>query len=130
MRIPLLLGCLYFSADPSQAAPLPTSESEQPPAQRRAAQLLISRDRDLPNACDVELHMTDQPSARLPADQSLRLKVPSGEFNLRVQLAPAEGCAAAGLASSRSILIGPGETQRYRVMLGAQTLFLAPQPDR
>jgi hypothetical protein len=90
------------------------------------AQLIISRDSTVPQSCAVELDMEEQQTARLPAGESLSLEVPPGEFSLRVKLSQAEQCARIGLASSRSILIGPGETQRYQVMFDNDALFLAP----
>jgi len=130
MRIPMLLGCLYLSSGLSQAAPLTPGEAGGPATPRPTARLIIDRDSNVPDACAVELHMEEQRPARLPAGESLKLKVPPGELNLRVKLAQAKQCAGSGLASSRSILIGPGETQHYRVMLGDEALFLAPQQDR
>lgn len=129
MRIPLLFGGLCLSLGMSQAESLPPKDPDQPSAPRAEAQLLISRDRDLPKACAVELLLEQQQPARLPAGESLELQVPPGEFSVRVQLTPAADCAKYAVASSRSILIGPGETQRYRVMLGDQGLFLAPELD-
>jgi len=129
MRTPMLLGCLGLSMGLSQAETLPPDELAQRAAPQREAQLLISRDRDVPKTCAVELQMAKQRPAHLPAGESLRLKVPSGELNLRVKLSPANDCGEIAVASSRSILISPGETQRYQVMLGDQMLFLAPQRD-
>lgn len=129
MRTPMLLGCLGLSMGLSQAEALLPDQSSQRAGPQRDAQLLISRDRDVPRDCAVELQMAKQRPARLSAGESLRLKVPPGELSLRVELSPANDCGAIAVASSRSILINPGETQRYRVMLGDQSLFLAPQRD-
>ncbi|MDQ7984428.1 hypothetical protein QYS36_05695 [Pseudomonas sp. G34] len=93
-----------------------------------AAKLIVSRDRNAPNACDLQLRVDEQLVVALPAGESVTLDVPSGERT--VVLTPSrEGfCAEIGLVSSQSILLQPGEARRYQAVYEEQKLFLAPQP--
>ncbi len=129
MRIAILLGCLGLIPGLSQATPLTPDRPDESAKSPGTAHLIIKRDSDLPQDCVVEVQPEELATAHLPTDQSLNLAVPAGEFTIRVEFSRAPRCTSGGLASSRSILIGPGETQHYRVMLGDQALFLAPQPD-
>ncbi|SFP44391.1 hypothetical protein [Pseudomonas borbori] len=127
MRIPILLASLYLSLGLSQAESRETGESELRPTAEHMAQLVIGRDRKVPNACAVELFVENQPAAQLPGGESVSLEVPAGTLNLRARLKSAGSCDAAGLASGQSILLKPGETRRYQIMLDNHALFLAPQ---
>lgn len=92
-----------------------------------AAKLIVSRDRNAPNACDLQLRIDEQLVVALPAGESVTLDVPSGERT--VVLTPSrEGfCAEIDLLSSQSILLQPGEVRRYQAVYEEQKLFLAPQ---
>ena len=127
MRILILLASLYFSLGLSQAETRETGESELRPAPEHMAQLVIGRDRKVPNACAVELFVENKPVAQLPTGESVSLDVPAGTLYLRARLKSAGSCDAAGLASGQSILLEPGETREYQVMLDNNALFLAPQ---
>ncbi len=93
-----------------------------------AAKLIVSRDRNAPNACDLQLRVDEQLVVALPAGESVTLDVPSGERS--VVLTPSrEGlCAEIDLVSSQSLLLQPGETRRYQAVYEERKLFLAPQP--
>lgn len=93
-----------------------------------AAKLIVSRDRNAPNACDLQLRVDEQLIVALPAGESVTLDVPSGERS--VVLTPSrEGfCAEIDLVSSQSLLLQPGETRRYQAVYEERKLFLAPQP--
>jgi hypothetical protein len=127
MRILILLASLYFSLGLSQADSRENGESELRPAPEHMAQLVIGRDRKVPNACAVELLVENKPVAQLPAGKSVRLDVPAGTLYLRARLKSADSCNAAGLASGQSVLLEAGETRQYLVMLDNNALFLAPQ---
>lgn len=127
MRILILLASLYFGLGLSQAEPQQPGESAQQPTSKPMAQLVIDRDRKVPNTCTVELLMEEKPVAQLPVGDSASLDVPAGTLYLRARLKPAGSCDAAGLASGQSILLEPGETRRYQVMFDNDALFLAPQ---
>lgn len=127
MRILILLASLYFGLNLSQAEPQKPGESARQPTSKPMAQLVIDRDRKVPNTCTVELLVKEKPVAQLPVGDSASLDVPAGTLYLRARLKPAGNCDAAGLASGQSILLEPGETRRYLVMLDNDALFLAPQ---
>ncbi|WP_324731148.1 hypothetical protein [Pseudomonas paeninsulae] len=127
MRILILLASLYFSLGLSQAESRQTGEPALRPAPEDTAQLVISRDRKVPNTCAVELLVEQKPVAQLPAGKSVSLDVPAGTLYLRARLKSADNCDAAGLASGQSVLLKAGETKQYLVMLDNNALFLAPQ---
>jgi hypothetical protein len=127
MRILILLASLYFSLGLSQAESRETDKSALRPAPANMAQLVIGRDRKVPNACAVELLVEKKPVAQLSAGKSVSLNVPAGTLYLRARLKSANNCDAAGLASGQSVLLKPGETRQYLVMLDNNALFLAPQ---
>ncbi|WP_300656747.1 hypothetical protein [Pseudomonas sp.] len=127
MRILILLASLYCSLGLSHAEALAPGAAGQQPAAEEMAKLIIGRDHKVPNACAVELLVEKKPVAQLPTGKSVSLDVPAGTLYLRARLKPADNCDAAGLASGQSVLLEPGETRQYLVMLDNNALFLAPQ---
>ena len=128
MSRPLLTGSLLALLLPAPAALATTPISEGVPIDPAAsAKLIVSRDRNAPNACDLQLRVDEQLVVPIPAGESVTLDVPSGERS--VVLTPArEGfCAQIDLVSSQSILLQPGEVRRYQAIYEEQKLFLAPQ---
>lgn len=121
MRTLLLLGCLCLGLGLSHAE----SATQAPSA--KMAQLIIGRDAKVPKACKVELLLEEKPVAQLPAGESVSLDVPAGTHYLRAKLSAVGKCNAVGLASGQSVLLEPGETRQYQVMLDNDALFLAPQ---
>ncbi|MDA7088375.1 hypothetical protein PH586_18475 [Pseudomonas sp. SA3-5] len=126
MRILILLASLYFSIGLSQAEALAPGAAGQHPAPEKMATLIIGRDPKVPNTCAVELLVENKPVAQLPTGKSVSLDVPAGTLYLRARLQSADHCDAAGLASGQSVLLEPGETRQYLVMLDNNALFLAP----
>ncbi|MHA6494489.1 hypothetical protein ACX0MV_14730 [Pseudomonas borbori] len=126
MRILMVLGSLYLclGLGVSHAEPMTEADTSAP---AKMAQLVIGRDAKVPDTCSVELSLEEKPVAELPAGESVKLDVPAGTHYLRAKLAPAEDCNAVGLASGQSILLAPGETREYQLMLDNDALFLAPQ---
>ena len=126
MRTILLSACLLALSGPllTAQAQVPAGVAVDPDA---GARLIVSRDRNAPNACDLQLSIDNQVIAPLPLGESVTLDVPSGER--QVILAPSkEGlCANIPLVSSQSLLLQPGETRRYQAIYEANRLFLAPQ---
>lgn len=92
-----------------------------------SAKLIVSRDRNAPNACDLQLRVDEQLVVPIPAGESVTLDVPSGERS--VVLTPSRDgfCAEIDLVSSQSILLQPGEVRRYQAVYEEQKLFLTPQ---
>ncbi|MCW2291643.1 hypothetical protein M2262_001693 [Pseudomonas sp. BIGb0408] len=128
MSRPLLTGSLLALLLHAPAALATTPISEGVPIDPAAsAKLIVSRDRNAPNACDLQLRVDEQLVVPIPAGESVTLDVPSGERS--VVLTPSrEGfCAQIDLVSSQSILLQPGEVRRYQAIYEEQKLFLAPQ---
>ncbi|AEF23045.1 MULTISPECIES: hypothetical protein [Pseudomonas] len=92
------------------------------------AKLIVSRDLNAPNACDLQLRVDEQVVVALPAGESVTLDVPSGERTVVVTPSREGFCAGIDLVSSQSILLQPGEVRRYQAVYEEQKLFLAPQP--
>ncbi len=92
-----------------------------------AAKLIVSRDRNAPNACDLQVRIDEQLVVALPAGESVTLDVPSGERTLVLTPSREGFCAEIDLLSSQSILLQPGEVRRYQAVYEEQKLFLAPQ---
>lgn len=124
MRTLLLLSCLCFGFALSHAEPATQAPSA------KMAQLIIGRDSKVPKACDVELLLEKNAVAQLPVGESVSLELPAGTHYLRAKLSAAGKCNAIGLASGQSILLEPGETRQYQVMLDNDALFLAPQLEK
>lgn len=118
------LALLLASTSVPAVTPISAGVPVDPAA---AAKLIVSRDRNAPNACDLQLRVDEQLVVALPAGESVTLDVPSGERT--VVLTPSrEGfCAEIGLVSSQSIVLQPGELRRYQAVYEEQKLFLAPQ---
>lgn len=125
MRTLLLLSCLYLSLGLSHAEPATQGPAADTGA--KMAQLIIGRDEKVPNACDVELQLEEKTVAQLQAGDSISLDMPAGTHYLRAKLLAADDCTTDDLASGQSVLLEPGETRQYQVMLDSNALFLAPQ---
>lgn len=125
----LLTGSLLALLLPAPAILAAAPISEGVPIDPAAsAKLIVSRDRNAPNACDLQLRVDEQLIVPIPAGQSVTLDVPSGERSVVVTPAREGFCAEIDLVSSQSILLLPGEVRRYQAVYEAQKLFLAPQP--
>lgn len=111
---------------PTTFAAMPISEGV-PIDPAASARLIVSRDRNAPNACDLQLRVDEQLVVPIPAGESVTLDLPSGERS--VVLTPSRDgfCAEIDLVSSQSILLQPGEVRRYQAIYEEQKLFLAPQ---
>lgn len=92
-----------------------------------SARLTLSRDRDAPNACDIELSIDEQLLVSLPVGESVTVDVPSGELTLVLRPARAAYCGQLNQLSSQSLLLQPGENRRYQVKFSSDSLFLAPE---
>ncbi|TBU83366.1 hypothetical protein DNK06_02715 [Pseudomonas daroniae] len=124
----LLTGSLLASllSTPASFAGTPISEGV-PIDPAASAKLIVSRDRNAPNACDLQLRVDEQLLVPIPAGESVTLDVPSGERSIVLTPSREGFCAEIDLVSSQSILLLPGETRRYQAIYEEQKLFLAPQ---
>ncbi|ARU89122.1 hypothetical protein [Pseudomonas sp. M30-35] len=118
----LLSSCLL------QAAPIERPEIHFESTAEYTAKVIISRDRDAPTACDVEVLITGQDPLSLPLGESVALSIPAGKFNVELTLSPAGYCGSINLISEQSMLIKPGQTRYFQVVVSQDNIFLAPQP--
>ena len=125
MRTLLPLGCLFLFTGLSLGWSH-TASANPPPPVDNMAQLVIDRDGKVPSGCEVELRLEERPVGQLAVGGSVSLDLPAGTHYLRARLSAAGACNADGLASGQSVLLNPGETREYRVMLDNDALFLAP----
>ena len=105
---------------------------EQMPADPVAdapARLIFSRDNNAPNACDVELYVNQQVVAKLGPGKHTSLDLPSGELSVAVAMSPDGYCAGRGPDVEQSIILRPGETRQFDVMVEPGQVFLAPAID-
>lgn len=93
------------------------------------ARLIISRDRNAPNACDVEVRLGEQWVTQVPLGESISLHVPAGEQSLSLSIEPGGYCADITLSNSQSIILEPGTTRHYQLVYNEDALFLAPQAE-
>ena len=121
-----LLGTLAQAAEP-----LPRGVQVQPPAPApgEPGRLIFSRDSNAPNACDVELYVNQQVVAKLGPGERTSLDLPSGELSVAVALSPDGYCAGRGPEAAQSVLLRPGETRQFAIMVEPQQVFLAPLID-
>ncbi|WP_339510420.1 hypothetical protein [Pseudomonas sp. RL_15y_Pfl2_60] len=126
MRRQLLLCAGILSSCLSQAAQVEQPEIHFEAIPEYAAKVVISRDRNAPTACDVEILITGQAPLALAVGESIELNIPAGNFNAELALSPAGYCGSINLRSQQSMLIKPGETRYFQVLIDQDSLFLAP----
>lgn len=124
MRLPSLTALALLV---SQA--MATDLQPPDPAPDAPARLIISRDSHTPNACDVELYLNEQVVANLGPDQHTSLDVPSGQLSLAVALSPSGYCGGKGPTTAQSILVTPGETRYFDIVVEPDQVFLSPRLD-
>lgn len=113
-----------LAAAPAQEAPLATPAI----APQAEAKVQVMRDRNAPNACDVELYLNQQVVAKLGPGEQFTLDLPSGASSLAVAISPAGYCGGRGPEAEQSVLLRPGETQYYSIRIETDQVFLAPLP--
>jgi hypothetical protein len=126
-RNPLLALCL-IGALAQAAEPLPRGVRLQPaePAAGEPGRLIFSRDSNAPNACDVELYVNREVAATLGPGERTALDLPSGQVSLAVAISSAGYCGGQGPGPAQSVLLGPGETRQFAIMVEPGQVFLAP----
>ncbi|MGE8497435.1 MAG: hypothetical protein ACN6O6_07985 [Pseudomonas sp.] len=126
--IPLLIGLLLsLGTLPAHANALPLETQVLQPNPDEIARLVISRDRDAPNACNVEVRLGEQVLVPVPLGESVTLELPPGEHSLLLSIEPGGYCADIPLSNSQSILIEPASTRYFQLVYKEDALFLAPQ---
>ncbi|MBH3340022.1 hypothetical protein I5L51_12965 [Pseudomonas mendocina] len=125
----IVLGMWYLGAQASDALPRGIEQIPPDPVADAPARLIFSRDSNAPNACDVELYVNQQAVAKLGPGERTSLDLPSGELSVAVALSPDGYCGGRGPDVAQSILLRPGETRQFAVMVEPHQVFLAPLID-
>lgn len=125
--IVLVMCCM--SAQAQDALPDSIEQMPADPVADAPARLIFSRDNNAPNACDVELYLNQQVVAKLGPGEHSSLELPSGELSIAVAISPDGYCGGHGPDVTQSVLLRPGETRQFAVMVEPQQVFLAPLID-
>lgn len=126
---PALLGLLCMAAQANDGLPKGIEQMPADPVADAPARLIFSRDNNAPNACDVELYVNQQVVAKLGPGKHTSLDLPSGELSVAVAMSPDGYCASRGPDVEQSIILRPGETRQFDVMVEPGQVFLAPAID-
>ena len=128
MPRPSLFALCLLATLTQAAEPLPLGVQVQPPepVAGEPGRLIFSRDTNAPNACDVELYVNQEVAATLGPGERTALDLPSGTVSLAVAISASGYCGGQGPGPSQSILLGPGETRQYAIMVKPGQVFLAP----
>ncbi|SDP17889.1 hypothetical protein [Ectopseudomonas guguanensis] len=125
----IVLGICCLSVQAGDELPRGVQLMPAAPAAEAPARLIFSRDSNAPNACDVELYVNQQVVAKLGPGERTSLDLPSGELSVAVALSPDGYCAGRGPEAAQSVLLRPGETRQFAIMVEPQQVFLAPLID-
>ncbi|PKM29106.1 MAG: hypothetical protein CVV08_18065 [Gammaproteobacteria bacterium HGW-Gammaproteobacteria-12] len=125
----IVLGMCCLGAQASDALPGGIERMPADPVADAPARLIFSRDNNAPNACDVELYVNQQVVAKLGPGERTSLDLPSGELSVAVAMSPDGYCAGRGPDVAQSVLLLPGETRQFAVMVEPEQVFLAPVID-
>ncbi|MCY1208659.1 hypothetical protein D9M72_202930 [compost metagenome] len=119
----MLASTAVFAASEALLSPPPQ------PAPEAFGELLISRDENASNACDIELYVQNELVARVAPGQSVSVPVPAGAVSLRVAQQGSGHCADQFADISQSAIIEPGEVRHLRIVQDEHEVFLAPAAD-
>jgi hypothetical protein len=131
MRYSALIALTICSLGAQAGDALPTDVEKIPagPVAEAPGRLMVSRDSNAPNACDIELYVNQQMVAKLGPGEHTSLDLPSGELSVAVALSPDGYCGGRGPDVAQSVLLRPGETRQFAIMVEPQQVFLAPLID-
>ena len=124
-----LLGLFCMAAQARDTQPIAIEPTPTAPVADAPARLIFSRDNNAPNACDVELYIKQQVVAKLGPGEHTSLDLPSGELSVAVAMSPDGYCGGNGPETTQSILLAPGETREFAVVIEPKQVFLAPRLD-
>ena len=125
--IVLVMCCM--SAQANDALPDGIEQMPADPVADAPARLIFNRDNNAPNACDVELYVNQQVVAKLAPGEQTSLDLPNGELSVAVAMSPDGYCGGRGPDVAQSIILRPGETRQFAVMVEPEQVFLAPVID-
>ncbi|MDH1341033.1 hypothetical protein [Ectopseudomonas oleovorans] len=126
---PALHGLFCMAAQASDIPPSATEPAPTNPVADAPARLIFSRDNNAPNACDVELYVNQQVVAKLGPSEQTSLDLPSGELGVAVAMSPDGYCGGHGSDVAQSVMLRPGETRQFAIMVEPEQVFLAPLID-
>lgn len=126
---PALHGLFCMAAQASDIPPSATEPAPTDPVADAPARLIFSRDNNAPNACDVELYVNQQVVAKLGPGEQTSLDLPNGELSVAVAMSPDGYCGGRGPDVAQSVILRPGETRQFAVMVEPEQVFLAPVID-
>ncbi|WP_043308245.1 hypothetical protein [Pseudomonas sp. ML96] len=123
-----LLALSLFASLTQADETLPRGVLVQPadPVAGEPGRLIFSRDNNAPNACDVELYVNREIAATLGPGERKALDLPSGTLSVAVAISSAGYCGGQGPGPTQSVLLGPGETRQFAIMVKPGQVFLAP----
>lgn len=119
----------WLSAQAEDALPQGIEQMPAAPVADAPARLIFSRDSNSPNACEVELYVNQLVVAKLGPGERTSLDLPSGEVSVATALSPDGYCGGRGPEVAQSVLLRPGETRQFAVMVEPHQVFLAPLID-
>ncbi|MBL0952319.1 MAG: hypothetical protein IBJ08_17000 [Pseudomonas sp.] len=125
----IVLGIYCLGVQANDTRPTAIEQMPPDPVAEAPARLIFSRDNNAPNACDVELYVNQQVVARLGPGEQTSLDLPSGELSIAVALSPDGYCGGRGPEVAQSVLLRPGETRQFAVVVEPEQVFLAPVID-
>lgn len=126
---PIVLGMCCWGAQANEAMPSGIVPMPADPVADAPARLIFGRDNNAPNACDVELYVNQQVVAKLGPGDHTSLDLPSGELSVAVAMSPDGYCGGRGPDVAQSVILRPGETRHFAIMVEPEQVFLAPQDD-
>lgn len=125
----IVLGIYCLGVQANDTRPTAIEQMPPDPVAEAPARLIFSRDNNAPNACDVELYVNQQVVARLGPGEQTSLDLPSGELSIAAALSPDGYCGGRGPEVAQSVLLRPGETRQFAVVVEPEQVFLAPVID-
>lgn len=125
----IVLGLCCLTTQASDPLPADIERTPPDPVAEAPARLIFSRDNNAPNACDIELYVNQQVVAKLGPGEHTSLDLPSGELSVAVALSPDGYCGGRGPDVAQSVLLRPGETRQFAVVVEPEQVFLAPVID-
>ena len=125
----IVLGICCWGAQANETMPSGIVPMPADPVADAPARLIFSRDNNAPNACDVELYVNQQVVAKLGPGDHTSLDLPNGELSVAVAMSPDGYCGGRGPDVAQSVILRPGETRHFAIMVEPEQVFLAPQGD-
>jgi hypothetical protein len=124
----LLLALCLASSLLQAADTLPRGVLHRPPnpVAGEPGRLIFSRDSSAPNACNVELYVNRRVMATLGPGERTSLDLPSGTLSLAVAISSAGYCGGRGPGAEQSVMLRPGETRQFAIVVKPGQIFLAP----